>query len=105
MSSPLLKHFAGLRDVTVGDNQPYDLVVGEDFATPEHAMRRGLAHLQIEFRQDLLSTPQAAATWADILFDALMAVESRDSWHRQEQYLAPTDRLLGIDQWEKSCMT
>ena len=99
MSSPLLKHFAGLCNVTVGDNQPYDLVIGEDFTTPEHAMRRGLAHLQIEFRQDLVSTPQAAATWADLLFDALMAVESRDSWHRQEQYLTPTDHLLGIDQW------
>jgi predicted N-formylglutamate amidohydrolase len=99
MSSPLLEHLSKLRDVAVGDNQPYDLVVGEDFTTPEHAMRRGLAHLQIEFRQDLLATPQAAATWADLLFDALMAVESRDSWHRQEQYLTPTERVLGIDKW------
>jgi predicted N-formylglutamate amidohydrolase len=99
MSSPLLKHFAGLRNVTVGDNQPYDLVVGEDFTTPEHAMCRGLAHLQIEFRHDLVSTPQAAATWADLLFDALMAAESRDSWHRREHYLTPAERLLGMAQW------
>jgi predicted N-formylglutamate amidohydrolase len=47
MSAPLLKHLSALRSVTVGDNQPYDLVIGEDFTTPEHAMRRGLAHLQI----------------------------------------------------------
>ena len=99
MSSPLLEYFAGLRNVTVGDNQPYDLVIGEDFTTPEHAMRRGLAHLQIEFRQDLVSTPRAAATWADLLFEALMAVESRDSWHRREQCLTASDRVLGIDQW------
>jgi predicted N-formylglutamate amidohydrolase len=99
MSSPLLEHLSRLRNITVGDNQPYDLVVGDDFTTPEHAMRRGLAHLQIEFRQDLLATPQAAESWADLLFDALMAVESRDSWHRQEQYLTPADRVLGIDQW------
>jgi len=99
MSSPLLEHLSRLPNVTVGDNQPYDLVIGDDFTTPEHAMRRGLAHLQIEFRQDLLATPQAAATWADLLFDALIAVESRDSWHRQEQYLTPADRVLGIDKW------
>ena len=99
MSAPLLEHFSGLRNVTVGDNQPYDLAVGEDFTTPEHAMRRGLAHLQIEFRQDLLSTPQAAAAWADLLFDALMAVESRGDWHRQQHHLTPADPVLGTGQW------
>jgi predicted N-formylglutamate amidohydrolase len=99
MSAPLLEYFSERRDVTVGDNQPYDLVVGEDFTTPEHAMRRGLAHLQIEFRQDLLSTPQAASAWADVLFDALMAAESRDGWHRKEHYLTSTDRVVGPSQW------
>jgi len=98
MASPLLEHFGGLRDVIVGDNQPYALAVGDDFTTPEHAMRRGLAHLQIEFRQDLVSTPQTATAWADLLYDALMAAD-RESWHRREQYLTPADHVHGIDKW------
>jgi predicted N-formylglutamate amidohydrolase len=99
MSAPVLKQLAGLNHVIVGNNEPYKLEVGEDFTTPEHAMRRGLAHLQIEFRQDLVSTQDQATKWADLLYDAMMAVESKESWFRREDHLTPADHIHGIEKW------
>lgn len=48
----------------VGDNEPYDLVLEEDFTTPQHAILRGLRHVQVEFRQDLIATPEDARAMA-----------------------------------------
>ncbi len=60
-------------DIVVGDNVPYAIDF-TDYTVPEHAMRRGLPHLQVEFRQDLIATPADAATWADRFVPALDAV-------------------------------
>lgn len=57
--------------LTVGDNEPYAIDLGEDYTTPEHAIRRGLRHLQIEFRQDLVTNADAAARWAERFAPAL----------------------------------
>lgn len=59
------------RGIAAGDNEPYALEPGVDYTVPEHAMRRGLAHLQVEFRQDLVAAPAAARDWADRFADAL----------------------------------
>lgn len=59
--------------LTVGDNTPYAIDYGEDFTTPEHAVRRGLRHLQVEFRQDLVADEAGAAAWADRFLPAIEA--------------------------------
>ena len=46
---------------------------GADYTTPEHALRRGLEYLQVEFRQDLIGTEAAAHGWADTFVAALLA--------------------------------
>ena len=58
-------------DVVVGDNQPYDLDPDVDYSIPYHAMRRNLAHLQVEFRQDEISDPTSRRQWALRLARAL----------------------------------
>jgi predicted N-formylglutamate amidohydrolase len=58
----------------VGDNQPYGLDPKEDYSTPKHAMDRGLRHLQVEFRQDLVGDAAGQAHWAAIFGDALAEV-------------------------------
>jgi predicted N-formylglutamate amidohydrolase len=55
----------------VGDNQPYALDIQEDYSTPKHAMDRGLRHIQVEFRQDLVADPNGQAHWAALFGDAL----------------------------------
>jgi len=71
LSRPALTLLAEPGDVTVGDNQPYALDIGIDYTVPEHAMRRGLPALQIEFRQDLVGTPAGARAWAARFADVL----------------------------------
>ena len=64
--------------IDVGDNRPYEMETGVDFTSPEHALRRGLACLQVEFRQDLVATPAQARHWADRLLDALAQISAAD---------------------------
>ncbi len=55
----------------MGDNVPYDLDPAVDFTTPFHAIRRGLRHLQVEFRQDLIATAVTQREWAARFAQAL----------------------------------
>jgi predicted N-formylglutamate amidohydrolase len=71
IAGPVLEALGRVPDIVVGDNQPYALDPREDYSVPVHAMRRGLPHLQVEFRQDLVATPTGAARWADVLLAAL----------------------------------
>jgi predicted N-formylglutamate amidohydrolase len=71
IAGPVLDALGRVEGVVVGDNQPYALDMREDYSVPVHAMRRGLPHLQVEFRQDLIGTPADARRWADILLAAL----------------------------------
>ncbi len=51
----------------VGDNEPYQLSDESDYTIPVHAERRGLPHLEIEIRQDLIADAAGQAKWADLL--------------------------------------
>lgn len=60
-----LRHIDDIADdIAVGDNQPYNLDPTMDYSTPFHALRRGLPHLQVEFRQDEISDPASQRRWA-----------------------------------------
>lgn len=63
-------------DVLVGENQPYTLM-GERFAgstVHRHAEERGLPYIFVEFRQDLIATPQKATYWANLFLEAIRPV-------------------------------
>lgn len=51
-------------DLIVGDNQPYAITDTSDYGVPVHAERRGLAHVEIEIRQDLIAGESGQAAWA-----------------------------------------
>lgn len=74
LSTPMLAALRRVSGISVGDNQPYALDPAEDYSVPQHAMRRGLAHIQVEFRQDEVETPEGVSAWARIFGDALEAV-------------------------------
>ena len=73
------RRFAGLvldslrRDPTlvVAENQPYFLSDTTDYSIPVHGERRGLPHVEIEIRQDLLLHPQGQREWANRITRAL----------------------------------
>jgi predicted N-formylglutamate amidohydrolase len=51
-------------DLTVGDNAPYAVSDVTDYGVPVHAERRGLAHVEIEIRQDLIAGEAGQVAWA-----------------------------------------
>jgi predicted N-formylglutamate amidohydrolase len=51
-------------DLVVGDNAPYAVSDATDYGVPEHAERRGLPHVEIEIRQDLIADEGGQAAWA-----------------------------------------
>jgi predicted N-formylglutamate amidohydrolase len=74
LSRPMIDALQRRIPEPVGDNQPYALDPKEDYSTPVHAMARGLRHVQVEFRQDLVSDPAGQARWAAVFGDALAEV-------------------------------
>jgi predicted N-formylglutamate amidohydrolase len=71
LADPMLAALRRVAGIAVGDNQPYALDPAEDYSVPVHAVRRGLLHLQIEFRQDEISSLAGIARWAAIFNEAL----------------------------------
>lgn len=64
LAEPVLAALRHPGDVIVGDNEPYDLDPAVDYSIPFHAMRRGLPHLQVEFRKDEIADGAAQRRWA-----------------------------------------
>jgi predicted N-formylglutamate amidohydrolase len=64
-------------DLAVGDNQPYAVGDLTDYTVPVHAEPRGLAHVEIEIRQDLIADPAGQAAWAARLARLLPAADAR----------------------------
>ncbi len=58
------------QDLTVGDNEPYAGNLKGD-CLYRHGTCRGIAHILIEIRQDLISHEIGVEKWAALLFDAL----------------------------------
>jgi predicted N-formylglutamate amidohydrolase len=51
-------------DLTVGDNEPYAVGDLSDYTVPVHGEQRGLPHVEIEIRQDLIADAAGQARWA-----------------------------------------
>lgn len=68
----LLGAEAGL---VVGDNQPYAVGDDSDYAIPVYGERRGLPHVELEIRQDLLADDAGQEAWAERLADMLRRAE------------------------------
>ena len=60
----LLKREAGL---VVGDNEPYSVTDASDYTIPVHGERRGLHHVAIEIRQDLIADDKGQREWGALL--------------------------------------
>jgi predicted N-formylglutamate amidohydrolase len=60
----MLDLLRGEGDLVVGDNQPYAITGSSDYTVPIHGDGRGLPHVEIEIRQDLLADPAGQGSWA-----------------------------------------
>ena len=68
-------------DLVVGDNEPYRVGDLTDYTIPVHGERRGLPHVEIEIRQDLIADEAGQRAWAArlsrLLPEALRRYEAR----------------------------
>jgi predicted N-formylglutamate amidohydrolase len=48
----------------VGDNEPYAITDTSDYGIPVHGERRGIPHVEIEIRQDLIADAAGQREWA-----------------------------------------
>jgi predicted N-formylglutamate amidohydrolase len=53
--------------IIVGDNEPYSVTDASDYTIPVHGERRGLHHVAIEIRQDLISDDKGQRAWGALL--------------------------------------
>ena len=59
--------------LVVGDNEPYAIGDLTDYTVPVHGEQRGLPHVEIEIRQDLIAEAVGQAEWAGLLARLLPA--------------------------------
>jgi predicted N-formylglutamate amidohydrolase len=62
-------------NLNIADNQPYFVSDETDFTVPRHGEARGLPHVEIELRQDLVADEAGQAEWAMRLIQALTMCE------------------------------
>jgi predicted N-formylglutamate amidohydrolase len=49
--------------ILVGDNEPYSVTDAMDYTIPVHGERRGVLHVEIEIRQDLIADDSGQRMW------------------------------------------
>jgi predicted N-formylglutamate amidohydrolase len=62
-------------DLLIADNEPYFVSDETDYTIPRHGEARGLPHVEIEIRQDLVSDDAGQAAWARRITRALQDAE------------------------------
>ena len=77
------RRFAGLvldilrreRELIVGDNEPYFVSDDTDYTIPVHGEARGIPHVELEIRQDLIVDDAGQREWARRITGALREAE------------------------------
>jgi len=64
-------------DLVVGDNQPYAVSDTSDYAVPVYGEGRGLVHVELEIRQDLIADEAGQLLWAQRLARLLPPLAAR----------------------------
>jgi predicted N-formylglutamate amidohydrolase len=67
-----LRREAGL---IIADNEPYFISDATDYTIPVHGEARGLPHVEIEVRQDLVTSPAGQDAWAVRIAAALRSAQ------------------------------
>lgn len=71
LADALREELSAPGDLIVGDNEPYTVDDETDYTVPVHGERRGLAHVAIEIRQDLIAEEAGQEYWANRLAQTL----------------------------------
>lgn len=75
LAEGLLKTLRADRTLVIGDNEPYSAKDNVDYTIRRHGRDRGLPHVMIEVRNDLLGEADQRAEWAARLAAALGSLD------------------------------
>ncbi len=64
-------------DLKIGDNQPYQVRQGSDYAIPVHAELRGLYSVLIEMRNNEIANEIGMMFWTSMLAEGLKSIEPK----------------------------
>ncbi len=90
LALPLVDWFRRDAHLVVGDNEPYDGALRGD-TLHRHGTVRGLPHVLVEVRQDLIADDAGAAEWGTRLAEALRPLLERPDLRRIEHFGSRTD--------------
>jgi predicted N-formylglutamate amidohydrolase len=90
LAVPMLAALRARGNLSVGDNEPYSGRHTADYSIDTHAESRGMAHVGIEIRQDLIADAAGQARWAGFVGDALERVLDDDALY---QPLSPVNPI------------
>jgi predicted N-formylglutamate amidohydrolase len=74
LAKHMLGHLQADPDLRVGDNEPYRVSDATDYSVVVYGEGRGIPHVEIELRQDLIVDTAGQSVWADRLVRALQAM-------------------------------
>lgn len=79
LGQALIDLLRGEGDLVVGENQPYAVDDVNDYTIPVHGEQRGIPHVEIEIRQDLIANDANQRAWGSRLGRLLpQALEAMD---------------------------
>jgi predicted N-formylglutamate amidohydrolase len=71
LAASLLALLRASGESAFGDNEPYSVTDDTDYTIPVHGEKRGLPHVAIEIRQDLIAEEVGQLEWAESLAELL----------------------------------
>ena len=74
LAEPLLRLLRNEGDLVVGCNEPYAVSDLSDYSLVHHGERRGIPHVELEIRQDLIADDAGQLAWAERLARLLSMV-------------------------------
>lgn len=86
MAVPALAALRREAGLVVGDNEPYSAREPAGYTVRTHAEKRGLPHLNVELRQDLIATDAGTAEWAARLARVLTSILEDPGLYRPKHY-------------------
>lgn len=90
LAKPLIAALEAEGDLVVGDNEPYDGALNGDTMN-RHGTRRGLPHVLVEIRQDLVADEAGQRAWAERFARLLPPILDRPEMGRITHYGSRTD--------------
>ena len=86
---PLIEMLEEDRELIVGDNEPYDGALKGD-TMYRHCMVKGIPHILLEVRQDLIADAAGITAWAERLAPIFASMNEMDGLHQYQVFASRT---------------